>query len=84
MAAIPGVERASLAVAEAATVDATATWGARATRASAPYVADGKSETDALLRRVIQLLADIYGVIPEGMDGRSFGRAVRRAVAYGY
>lgn len=42
------------------------------------------SETDALLRQVVSLLADIYGVIPEGMDGRSFGRAVRRAVAYGY
>lgn len=42
------------------------------------------SDTDTLLRQVVSLLTDIYGVIPEGMDGRSFGRAVRRAVAYGY
>ena len=40
-------------------------------------------ETDALLRQVVRLLADIYGVIPEGMDGRTFGRQVRRAVGYG-
>lgn len=84
MAAIPDVERSSLALADAATVDASSTWNSQTMRARAPYVADGKSETDALLRQVIQLLADIYGVIPEGMDGRSFGRAVRRAVAYGY
>ena len=84
MAAIPEVERASLALADAATLDASSTWSSQTMRARAPYVADGKSETDALLRKVVQLLADIYGVIPEGMDGRSFGRAVRRAVAYGY
>ena len=84
MAAIPDVERSSLALADAATVDASSTWNSQTMRARAPYVADGKSETDALLRQVVQLLADIYGVIPEGMDGRSFGRAVRRAVAYGY
>ena len=84
MAAIPDVERSSLALADAATVDASSTRNSQAMRARAPYVADGKSETDALLRQVVQLLADIYGVIPEGMDGRSFGRAVRRAVAYGY
>ena len=81
---IPDVERASLALADAATVDASSTWNSQAMRARAPYVADGKSETDALLRQVVSLLTDIYGVIPEGMDGRSFGRAVRRAVAYGY
>lgn len=40
-------------------------------------------ETDALLRQVVRLLADIYGIIPEGMDGRTFGRQVRRAVGYG-
>ena len=40
-------------------------------------------ETDALLRQVVRLLADIYGVIPEGMDGRTFGRSVRKAVGYG-
>ena len=81
---IPDVERSSLALADAATVDASSTWNSQAMRARAPYVADGKSETDALLRQVVSLLTDIYGVIPEGMDGRSFGRAVRRAVAYGY
>lgn len=81
---IPDVERSSLALADAATVDASSTWNSQTMRARAPYVADGKSETDALLRQVVSLLTDIYGVIPEGMDGRSFGRAVRRAVAYGY
>lgn len=40
-------------------------------------------ETDSLLRQVVQLLADIYGVIPEGMDPMTFGRKVRRAVGYG-
>ena len=40
-------------------------------------------ETDALLRQVVRLLADIYGVIPEGMDQRTFGRSVRKAVGYG-
>ena len=81
---IPGVERASLAMAEAAAVDASATWSATAMRAAPPRATGGGGDTDALLRRVVALLEDIYGVIPEGMDGRSFGRAVRRAVAYGY
>ena len=40
-------------------------------------------ETDALLRQVVRLLADIYGVIPAGMDQRTFGRSVRKAVGYG-
>lgn len=81
---IPDVERVSLALADAASVDASATWSASPMRAAPVREADGKSETDALLRQVVGLLSDIYGVIPEGMDGRSFGRAVRRAVAYGY
>lgn len=44
----------------------------------------GPSDTDALLRQVVALLSEIYDAIPEGMDRRSFGRAVRRAVTYGY
>ena len=81
--AVPDVERASLALADAATVDASATWDAQTMRAKAPYHPGGGSETDALLRQVVGLLADIYGVIPEGMDQQTFGRAVRRAVGYG-
>lgn len=83
MAAIPEVERASLALADAATVDASATWDAQTMRARAPYRPDARSETDSLLRQVVGLLADIYGVIPEGMDQQTFGRAVRKAVGYG-
>ena len=84
MSAVSDVERASLAMAEVAAVDASATWSASPMRAAPVREAGGKSDTDALLRQVVSLLTDIYGVIPEGMDGRSFGRAVRRAVAYGY
>ena len=81
--AIPDVERASLALADAATVDASSTWNSQTMRAKAPYHPGGSSETDSLLRQVVQLLSDIYGVIPEGMDQQTFGRAVRRAVGYG-
>lgn len=83
MAAIPDVERASLALADAATVDASAAWDAQTMRAKAPYHPGGGSETDSLLRQVVGLLADIYGIIPEGMDQQTFGRAVRKAVDYG-
>ena len=83
MRSIPEVERASLALANAAAVDASAAWDAQAMRAKAPYRPGGGSETDALLRQVIRLLADIYGIIPEGMDQQTFGRAVRKAVDYG-
>ena len=83
MRSIPEVERASLALADAATMDASAAWGAQTMRAKAPYRPGGGSETDALLRQVIRLLADIYGIIPEGMDQQTFGRAVRKAVDYG-
>lgn len=82
--ALPDVERASEALAGAASVDAAGTFGARSMRAAPPRADGGSSGTDALLRQVVSLLSDIYGVIPEGMDGRTFGRAVRRAVAYGY
>lgn len=82
--ALPDVERASDALAVAASVDAATTFGARSMRAVPPRADGGSSATDDLLRQVVSLLADIYGVIPEGMDGRAFGRAVRRAVAYGY
>lgn len=82
--AIPDVERASDALAGAASVSATTTFGARSMRATPPRVDGGSSETDALLRQVVSLLADIYGVIPDGMDQQTFGRAVRKAVAYGY
>lgn len=81
--AIPDVERASLALADAATVDASAAWDAQTMRARAPYHPGGGSETDSLLRQVVGLLVDIYGVIPEGMDQQTFGRAVRKAVGYG-
>ena len=81
--AIPDVERASLALADAATVDASAAWDAQTMRAKAPYHPGGGSETDSLLRQVVGLLADIYGIIPEGMDQQTFGRAVRKAVDYG-
>ena len=81
--AIPDVERASLALADAAAMDASAAWDAQTMRAKAPYHPGGGSETDALLRQVVGLLADIYGVIPEGMDQQTFGRAVRKAVDYG-
>lgn len=81
---LPSVERASEALAGAASVDAATTFGARSMRAVPPRADGGSFGTDALLRQVVSLLSDIYGVIPEGMDGRSFGRAVRRAVAYGY
>lgn len=84
MSAVSDVERASLTMAEAAAVDASATWSASPMRAAPVREAGGKSDTDALLRQVVSLLTDIYGVIPEGVDGRTFGRAVRRAVAYGY
>ena len=83
MRSIPEVERASLALADAATMDASAAWDAQTMRAKAPYRPGGGSETDALLRQVVGLLADIYGVIPEGMDQQTFGRAVRKAVGYG-
>ena len=83
MRSIPEVERASLALADAAAVDASAAWDAQTMRAKAPYRPGGGSETDALLRQVIRLLADIYGIIPEGMDQQTFGRAVRKAVDYG-
>ena len=33
----------------------------------------------ALLERIVRELEAIYGVIPEGMDSRTFGRAVRKA-----
>lgn len=82
--ALPGVERASEALAGAASVDATGVFGARSMRAAPPRAEGGSSGTDALLRQVVSLLSDIYGAIPDGMDGRAFGRAVRRAVAYGY
>ena len=84
VASVPDVERAAEALAGAASVDAATTFGARSMRAVPPRADGGSSATDDLLRQVVSLLADIYGVIPEGMDGRSFGRAVRRAVAYGY
>ena len=83
MRSIPEVERASLALADAAAVDASAAWDAQTMRAKAPYHPGGGSETDALLRQVVGLLSDIYGVIPEGMDQQTFGRAVRKAVGYG-
>lgn len=81
--ALPDVERASDALAGAASVDATTTFGARSMRATPPRVEGGSSETDALLRQVVSLLSDIYGVIPDGMDQQTFGRAVRKAVGYG-
>lgn len=82
--ALPDVERASDALAGAASVDATTTFGARSMRAAPPRDDGVSSETDALLRQVVSLLSDIYGVIPDGMDQQTFGRAVRKAVAYGY
>ena len=83
MRSIPEVERASLALADAAAMDASAAWDAQTMRAGAPYQLDGSSETDSLLRQVVGLLAEIYGAIPEGMDQQTFGRAVRKAVGYG-
>lgn len=81
--ALPDVKRASDALAGAASVDATATFGARSMRAAPPRDDGVSSETDSLLRQVVSLLSDIYGVIPDGMDQQTFGRAVRKAVAYG-
>lgn len=81
--AIPDVERASADMADAATVDATATLGARVARHKASSATDAETETDSLLAQVVRLLADIYDVIPEGMDQQAFGRAARRAVEYG-
>lgn len=82
MEAIPDIERASEALADAASVDASSTWRAQSARAAAPYDAGGDGETDSLLKQVVQLLADIYGAIPDGMDQQTFGRAVRKAVGY--
>ena len=45
VASVPDVERASEALADAATVDASSTWNSQTMRARAPYVADGKGVT---------------------------------------
>ena len=82
--AVPDVERASRELADAAYIGASGGLQGLQGRAVPPYTPSVGGDTDALLRQVVALLGDIYGAIPEGMDGRSFGRAVRKAVAYGY
>lgn len=83
MRSIPEVERASLALADAAAVDASAAWDAQTMRAKASYRPSVGSETDALLREIVSLLTAIYGVIPEGVDSQTWARNVRKAVGYG-